>query len=122
VLVVGTAGFEPVTPCSQSQIGPVRHLRRRRTAQVEAGCQLSVVVRSGPFRTAVNGTLVARSHGATWHAARWRRWLHPDRRVRPVLGDHRLVGQSPDGSRQPVGDLTRPQAALSAEVGTVNEV
>jgi hypothetical protein len=30
----------------------------------------------------------------------WRRWLRLDRRVRPVLGDHRLVGKSPEGSRQ----------------------
>jgi hypothetical protein len=82
---------------------------------------LSVVVRSGPFRTAVNGTLVARP-SRMMPGTRPRRWLHPDRRVRPVLGDHRLVAKSPDGSRQPVGDLTRPQAALSAEVGTVNEV
>jgi hypothetical protein len=26
-------------------------------------------------------------------------------RVRPVLGDHRLVGKSPEGSRQRVGRL-----------------
>jgi hypothetical protein len=26
--------------------------------------------------------------------------FHPDRRVRPVLGDHRLVGRSLEGSRQ----------------------
>jgi hypothetical protein len=30
----------------------------------------------------------------------WRRWLRLDRRVRPVLGDHRLVGKSPEDSRQ----------------------
>jgi hypothetical protein len=60
VLVVGTAGFEPATPCSQSQFGRCCHLRGRGTAQVEAASSLSVVVRSGPFRTAVNGTLVAR--------------------------------------------------------------
>jgi hypothetical protein len=28
-----------------------------------------------------------------------------DRRVRPVLGDHCLVGKSPEGSRQPGGEL-----------------
>jgi hypothetical protein len=28
MLVAGTAGFEPATPCSQSQIGQARHLRR----------------------------------------------------------------------------------------------
>jgi hypothetical protein len=60
VLVVGTAGFEPATPCSQSQIGQDRYLRRQGTAQVEAVLALSVVVRWGPVRTAVNGTLVAR--------------------------------------------------------------
>jgi hypothetical protein len=27
--------------------------------------------------------------------------FHPDRRVRPVLGDHHLVGKSLEGSRQP---------------------
>jgi hypothetical protein len=32
---------------------------------------------------------------------RLRRWLHLDHRVRPVLGDHCLVGKSPEGSRQP---------------------
>jgi hypothetical protein len=45
-----------------------------------------------------------------WHASgtaaeddpgiRLRRWFRLDRRVRPVLGDHRLVGKSPEGSRQ----------------------
>jgi hypothetical protein len=35
----------------------------------------------------------------------WRRWLRLDRRVRPVLGDHRLVGKSPEGSRQLGGSL-----------------
>ena len=29
-----------------------------------------------------------------------RRWLYPDRTVRPVFDDHRLVGKSPEGSRQ----------------------
>jgi hypothetical protein len=29
VLLVGTAGFEPATPCSQSQIGRDRHLGKR---------------------------------------------------------------------------------------------
>jgi hypothetical protein len=50
----------PATPCSQGQIGRCCDLRGRGTAQVEATSWLSVVVRSGPFKTAVNGTLVAR--------------------------------------------------------------
>jgi hypothetical protein len=52
----------------------------------------------------VNGTLVARAPGMT-PVAGCAVWLHADRRVRPVLGDHRLVGKSPEGSRQPDGDL-----------------
>jgi hypothetical protein len=49
-------------PLLQSQIGRCCQLRERGTAQVEAASWLSVVVRSGPFRTAVNGTL--------WHGQR----------------------------------------------------
>jgi hypothetical protein len=45
---------------SQSQIGRSRHPRRKEAAQVEAAEALSVMVRSGPLETAVNGTLVAR--------------------------------------------------------------
>jgi hypothetical protein len=65
---------------------------------VEAASRLSVVDRSGPFMTAVNGTLVARParmslahRGAVGSASTG---------VGPVLGDHRLVGKSPEGSRQ----------------------
>jgi hypothetical protein len=66
VLVVGTAGFEPATPCLQSQIGLCCHLRGWRTALVEAALALSVVARSGPLRTLVNGTVVARPVRLTW--------------------------------------------------------
>jgi hypothetical protein len=48
------------TPCSQSQIGPVGYLQRRGTALVELVVALSVIVRWGPVKTAVNGTVVAR--------------------------------------------------------------
>jgi hypothetical protein len=61
--------------------------------QVETASWASVVVRSGPCRTAVNGALVARPSRIT-PATRLRRWLHLDRWVRPVLGDHRLVGRA----------------------------
>jgi hypothetical protein len=53
-------GSGQVTPCLQSQIGPVGHLRLQETAQVEVAVALSVIVRWGPARTAVNGTVVAR--------------------------------------------------------------
>jgi hypothetical protein len=56
-------------------------------AHIEVAMPLSVVVRSGPFKTAVNSTLVARPSMMT--GARPRRWLHPDRRVRPE-GSRRL--------------------------------
>jgi hypothetical protein len=52
-----------LTTCLPSQIGPVRYLRRQRTAQVEPSVALSVIVRRGPARTAVNGTLAARQAG-----------------------------------------------------------
>jgi hypothetical protein len=58
-------GFEPTISCSQSQIGGGCHLRGWGTAQVEAASLLSVVVRSGPVETVVNGTLVARPPGMT---------------------------------------------------------
>ena len=33
--------------------------------------------------------------------------------VRPVLGDHRLVGKSPEGSRQPGGETRSPLRLLA---------
>jgi hypothetical protein len=56
----GLGEVEPATPCSQSQIGQGRHLRRQGAAQVEVALVLSVAVRWGPVKTVVNGTLVAR--------------------------------------------------------------
>jgi hypothetical protein len=53
-------GLEPTTPCLQSQIGPAGYLRRQETAQVEAAVALSMIVRWGQVKTAVNGTLVSR--------------------------------------------------------------
>jgi hypothetical protein len=54
------AGLEPAAFCLQSQIGPDRDLRRHGTALVEAASALSLGVRWGPVRTAMNGTVVAR--------------------------------------------------------------
>ena len=69
---------------------------------------LSVVVRSGPVVTAVNGTLVARLARMTWHTLAPS--VHRDRRVRPVLGDYCLVGKPPKVARQ---DLSSKQAPPS---------
>jgi hypothetical protein len=43
----------------------------------------------------------------------WRRWLCLDRRVRPVLGDHRLVGKSPEDSRQCTPGPNLPSSVLA---------
>ena len=59
-MVVEMMGLEPTTPCLQSQFGPDRHLRRQGTAQVEVAVALSMIVRWGPVRTAMNGMVVAR--------------------------------------------------------------
>jgi hypothetical protein len=53
-------GREPTTPCLQSQIGDDRDLGSQGMVQVEPALALSVVIRSGPVMTVVNGTLVAR--------------------------------------------------------------
>jgi hypothetical protein len=66
------------------------------------GRDSSGVVRGCPFGTG--------GDRCEWHACGtageddpptpWRRWLRLDWRVRAVLGDRRLVGKSPKGSRQ----------------------
>jgi hypothetical protein len=50
------------------------------------------------------GTAVEHDAGCPVHA----RWLHPDRSVRAILGDHRLVDKGPEGSRQPGGETLAP--------------
>jgi hypothetical protein len=92
VLVVGTAGFEPATPCSQSQIGQGRYLARRRTAQVVAAMGLSVGVRMPPLVSVVNGTVVARPMSATY-VAPGSIGYQVDRWVRPDPGAACLVGK-----------------------------
>jgi hypothetical protein len=52
-----------------SQIGQDLHLRRRATMQAGAVVVLSVVICWGPIVTGVNGRLVARPAGLTWHSA-----------------------------------------------------
>jgi hypothetical protein len=99
-----------LTSCLQSQIGRDRHLQRGDAAHVDAASALSVVVRSGPVETAVNGTPVARPPRMTPESAC--ALLRPDPTVRPVFGDHRLVGKSPEGSRQPDGGLELRKVGL----------
>jgi hypothetical protein len=72
-----------------------RYLRRQGTALVETASVLSVVVRSGPVGTTVNGTLVARPVRTTRHT------LAPMRSTRLELG---RTGRSATGrTRSPGG-------------------
>jgi hypothetical protein len=87
------------TTCLQSQIGGDHHLRRKRTAQVEATVALSVVVRWGPVRTAVNGTVVARPVGDDVRRAGGEGISSIAGGVRP--GDRLPRWQELKGSRQP---------------------
>ena len=94
---MGTARFEPATSCLQSQIGQNRcHLRGWGPALVERAAALSMIDRSAPVETAVNGTLVARPLRTTPSNPSYL-WFHPDRTVRPILGGHCLVGKSLEG-------------------------
>jgi DDE superfamily endonuclease len=54
--------------------------------------------------------------GASYDAPTWRRRLQLDCRVRPVLGDHCLVGKSPEGSRQSHTGTLKTPAALAYAV------
>ena len=74
VELVGVAGaLGALTTCLQSQIGRDRHLRRQETVPGGAAVALPVVVRWGPARTAVNGTVVARLAGTSSVVTRRRR-------------------------------------------------
>jgi hypothetical protein len=64
--------------------------------QFEVALALSVVVRWGPVRTAVNGTVVARPV-RTDHARTRRLWDHPACRARPVPGDDLPRWQAAEG-------------------------
>ena len=96
-----------MTSCMPCRFGLLPHRRSRTGAQPNGLLRVTVVVRWIPLVTAAYGTWVARpvrkrrrSHLAvTAPAHSW---------VRPVLGDHRLVGKSPEGSRQPGGRLELP--------------
>jgi hypothetical protein len=109
----GQCRLDQLPPCLQSQFGRCCHLRGWGPALVERAAALSVVVRWGPLRTSVNGTLVARPLRTTPSNPSCLRF-HPDRRVRPVLGDYRLVGKSLEGSRQRVGKLELPCLVIRA--------
>jgi hypothetical protein len=73
----------------------------QRTAQVEAASVLAVVVRWGPVRTAVTGTLLARPVRTTWYP------LAP---LAPTLG----VGEA--RPRRPTATWTSREGGAAARV------
>jgi hypothetical protein len=72
-------------------------------AQVEAAVVLSVVVRWGPVKPAVNGTVVARLARVKLIQS-WRRRYQLGRWVRPVQDDTCLVGKTAEQARQEAVD------------------
>jgi hypothetical protein len=68
---------------------------------------VTVTVRWIPLVTAAYGTRVARP-ASTAMLAPGGDGSRLDRRVRPVLDDHRLVGKSPEGSWQPNTNVLGP--------------
>ena len=87
-------------PCS---FGVLPHRRSGTGAQPNGLLRVTVTVRWIPLVTAAYGTQVARP--ARTSMLPLSGCCSPlSQAVRPVLGDHRLVGKSPEGSRQPGGE------------------
>jgi hypothetical protein len=98
-------------PCS---FGLLPHPRSTACSQHHGPLEVTVTVRYVPLLTAAYGTRVTRPARTTWLGLAA---TAPDgRRVRPVLGDHRLVGKSPKGSRQPGGDLNPASPSRRVQV------
>jgi hypothetical protein len=89
-----------LTTCLQSRIGPLGHLRLHETAQVEVAVAVSVIVRWGLARTAVNGTVVARPARTTFVGPGGAGTSSPLGEARP--GDGCLVGK---GCRPAAGSV-----------------
>jgi hypothetical protein len=101
--LVELRGFEPLTPlhAMQFRAPPPPQVRDRRPAQRPPSSD-----RDCPLDTAGDRCLwhAGGTAGENVDASTERLLLPLSQAVRPVLGDHRLVGKSPEGSRQPGGD------------------
>ena len=86
-------------PCS---FGLLPHPRSGTGGQPNGLLQVTVADRYIPLLTAAYGTWVVRP-ARTTRPQPCGDGSELNRRVRPVLGDHRLVGKSLEGSRQPTG-------------------
>ena len=99
--------IQAMTPCMPCSFGLLPHPRSGAGAQPNGLLGVTVIVRWIPPVPAAYGTRVARPArttmldlAATAPSSTWR--------VRPDPGDHRLVGKSPEGSRQPGGETRTP--------------
>ena len=99
-----------LTPCMPCSFGLLPHPRSGPARPAHGSSRSN---RGCPLDTAGDRCLwhAGGTAGENDDAPTWRRRLPAGRRVRPVLGDHRLVGKSPEGSRQPGGE-TRTLARL----------
>ena len=103
-------------PCS---FGLLHRPRSEPWAQRNGPLRVTVTDRQRPLVTAAYGTSVARP-ARTTRLASGGGGSRLAQRVRSVFGDHRLVGKSAEGSRQPEGDLNpRPTLVLRSRVVTV---
>ena len=88
-----------LTPCMPCSFGLLRWYRSAACGQHHGSLEVTVSVRYIPLVTAAYGTWVARP-ARTLTLRPGGDGSQLNRRVRSVLGGHRLAGKSPQGSRQ----------------------
>jgi hypothetical protein len=92
-----------VSACMPCSFGLLPHPRSEAGTQSTGVPEVTVTIRCIPLVPAAYGTWVARPARTTMLAPGGN-GSQLAQRVRSVLGDHRLVGKSPEGSRQPSRD------------------
>jgi hypothetical protein len=114
----GAEGIEPLTPCMPCSFGPLPHPRSAACTQPTGLLEVTVTVRWIPLVTAACGTWVARPARTTF-LERGGNGSQHGQGVRPDLGNHCIVGKSPEGSRQPGGEIRLwPASWNNARSGT----
>jgi hypothetical protein len=88
-----------MTPLHACRFGLFERARSEPRVQPNGPLGVTVAVRCIPLMTAAYGMQVARPGGTTMHAPGGDGSLL-GQKSEAVLGDHRLVGKSPEGSRQ----------------------
>jgi hypothetical protein len=98
-----------MTTCMPCSFGLLPHPRSEAGTQSTGVPEVTVTIRCIPLVPAAYGTWVARPARTTMLAPGGN-GSQLAQRVRSVLGDHRLVGKSPEGSRQPLmRQLSNPE-------------